>query len=38
MRPREDIDALLARFEVLEDGDAPAISLAEIEAIHERLG
>ena len=38
IRLREDIDALLARSEVLKDGDAPAVSLAEIEAIHERLG
>ena len=38
MRLREDIDALLARSEVLKDGDAAAVSLAEIEAIHESLG
>ena len=38
MRLREDIDSLLARSEVLKDGDAAAVSLAEIEAIHESLG
>ena len=38
LRLREDIDSLLARSDVLKDGDAAAVSLAEIEAIHESLG
>ncbi len=38
MRLREDIDALLARSAILKDGDSPEVTLAEIEAIHERLG
>lgn len=38
MRLREDIDALLAHSAILKDGDSPEVTLAEIEAIHERLG
>ena len=37
-RLREDIDFLLAHSTFLKDGDSPEVSLAEIEAIHERLG
>ena len=37
-RLREDIDFLLANSAFLKDGDSPEVSLAEIEAIHERLG
>lgn len=37
-RLREDIDFLLAHSAVLKDGELPEVSLAEIEAIHERLG
>ena len=37
-RLSEDIDFLLARSAFLKDGDSPEVSLAEIEAIHERLG
>ena len=38
LRLREDIDALLAHSAFLKDGDSPEVTLAEIEAIHERLG
>ena len=38
IRLREDIDALLANSAILKDGDSPEVTLAEIEAIHERLG
>ena len=37
-RLREDIDFLLAHSTVLRDGESPEVSLAEIEAIHHRLG
>lgn len=37
-RLREDIDFLLAHSAVLKDGDSLEVSLAEIEAIHSRLG
>lgn len=37
-RLREDIDFLLAHSAFLKDGDSPEVSLAEIEAIHNRLG
>jgi hypothetical protein len=37
-RLREDIDFLLANSAFLKDGDSLEVSLAEIEAIHERLG
>ena len=38
LRLREDIDALLAHSAFLKDGDSPEVTLAEIEAIHKRLG
>ena len=38
MRLREDMDALLAHSAFLKDGDSPEVTLAKIEAIHERLG
>ena len=38
MRLREDIDSLLANSAILKDGDSQEVTLAEIEAIHERLG
>jgi hypothetical protein len=38
IRLREDIDALLANSAILKDGDSPEVTLAEIEAIHRRLG
>ena len=37
-RLREDIDFLLAHSAFLKDEDSPEVSLAEIEAIHDRLG
>ena len=37
-RLREDIDFLLARSDVLSGGESPEVTLAEIEAIHNRLG
>lgn len=37
-RLREDIDFLLAHTAVLRAGESPEVSLAEIEAIHHRLG
>ena len=37
-RLREDIDFLLAHSAFLIDGKSPEVSLAEIEAIHNRLG
>jgi len=37
-RLREDIDFLLAHSAFLKEGEPPEITLAEIEAIHERLG
>lgn len=37
-RLREDIDFLLAHSAFLKDGDSQEVSLAEMEAIHERLG
>ncbi len=37
-RLREDIDFLLAHSAVLRGGESPEVSLAEIEAIHHRLG
>lgn len=37
-RLREDIDFLLAHSTVLKDGESSEVSLAEIEAIHSRLG
>ena len=37
-RLREDIDFLLAQSAFLKDGESPEVSLAEIEAIHSRLG
>ncbi len=37
-RLREDIDFLLAQSAFLKDGKSPKVSLAEIEAIHSRLG
>lgn len=37
-RLREDIDFLLEHSAFLKDGESPEVSLAEIEALHERLG
>lgn len=37
-RLREDIDFLLTHSAFLKDGESPEVSLAEIEAIHSRLG
>ena len=37
-RLREDIDFLLAHSAFLKDGEPSEITLAEMEAIHERLG
>ena len=37
-RLREDIDSLLAHSAFLKDGESLEVSLAEIEAIHDRLG
>jgi hypothetical protein len=37
-RLREDIDFLLAHSAFLKDGESLKVSLAEIEAIHSRLG
>lgn len=38
LRLREDINFLLAHSAFLKDGESPEISLAEVEAIHDRLG
>ena len=38
LRLREDIDSLLAHSALLKDGESLEVSLAEIEAIHGRLG
>ena len=38
IRLREDIDALLANSAILKSGESQEVSLAEIEAIHERRG
>ena len=38
MRLREDIDSLLANSAILKSGESQEVSLAEIEAIHERRG
>ena len=37
-RLKEDIESLLEHSVSLKDGASPEVSLAEIEAIHERLG